>query len=128
MSNSVIVMISDLDDPKHGELNVIESHQKAARLVETLLESGFDQTRIRIFGGDEMGMQVAHRPVVSLVSGGAMPTSATPPEDETEVAVVSEKPALSRASSKAKVPAPAEVVETPFVQNGVRFSTQFKPA
>ena len=45
MSEAVIVVVSDLDDAKHGEINVVENLQKAARLVETLLEAGFDQTR-----------------------------------------------------------------------------------
>src|SRR5712691_2922323 len=87
MSNGVIVMVSDLDDPKHGELNVLESHEKAARMVEKLLESGFEQKRIRIFNGDEMGMQIAHRPVVALVSGGAPADGDAPAEVEMRAGV-----------------------------------------
>jgi hypothetical protein len=33
MSEAVIVIVSDLDDAKHGEINVVENLQKAARLV-----------------------------------------------------------------------------------------------
>ena len=69
MSEQVMVIVADLDDPKHGEINVVESVHKGARLVETLLEAGFDQARIRVFSGAEMDMRVRHRPVVALVGG-----------------------------------------------------------
>ncbi len=129
MSDRVIVMVSDLDDPKHGELNVVDGHQKAARMVETLLEAGFEQERIRIFNGEEMGMQVAHRPVVALVSGTAPANGATPVEDDApEETVAADKPALSRILPKTKATVHVEPAETPFERDGVRFSTQFRPA
>ena len=123
MSNSVIVVVADLDDPKHGEVSVLDSPQKASRMVETLLESGFAQERIRIFSGDEMGMQVAHRPIVALVSPNGVTTKATSEEPSPE-----DQPVVTRSSTKAKAEVPAEVAATPFVRNGVRFSTQFRPA
>ena len=55
MSDQIMVIVSDLDNDKHAEINVIEGVQKAARLVEALLEAGFDQARIRVFVGGEMG-------------------------------------------------------------------------
>ncbi len=61
MSEQVMVIVADLDDPKHGEINVVESVHKGARLVETLLEAGFDEARIRVFSGAEMDMRVRHR-------------------------------------------------------------------
>ena len=129
MSNSVIVVVSDLDDPKHGELNVLESHQKAARMVETLLEAGFEHDRIRIFNGDEMGMQIAHRPVVALVFGsGANGASQVEDEAPTDQTPVAEAATPTRVSSKAKSEVPAEAAVTPFIRNGERFSTQFRQA
>ena len=130
MSDRVIVMVSDRDDPKHGELNVLESHEKAARMVETLLESGFEQERIRIFNGEEMGMQVVHRPVVALVSSEALRNGADPVQVDlrTEETPVEEAPVVTRASSKAKTAVQVEAAATPFIRNGVRFSTQFRPA
>src|SRR5436190_24330778 len=71
MPEQVMVIVADPDDPKHGEINVVENAQKGARLVETLLEAGFDQARIRVYSGAEMDMRVRHRPVVALVSGDA---------------------------------------------------------
>src|ERR1700680_4128440 len=68
MLNKVIVMVSDLDDASHGEINVLDGPELAAHFVETLLESGFEQERVRVFGGDELQMQVHQRPVVSLIS------------------------------------------------------------
>jgi hypothetical protein len=68
MLNKVIVMVSDLDDGSHGEINVLDGPEQAARFVETLLECGFEQERLRVLGGDELEMQVHQRPVVSLIS------------------------------------------------------------
>jgi len=123
VSNNVIVVVADLEDPKHGEVSVLDSPQKASRMVETLLESGFAQERIRIFSGDEMGMQVAHRPIVALVSPNGVatkPVAEEPPVDD--------QPVVTRSSSKAKTEVQVEAAATPFVRNGVRFSTQFRPA
>ena len=39
MLNKVIVMVSDLDDASHGEINVLDGPELAAHFVETLLES-----------------------------------------------------------------------------------------
>ena len=89
MSSTVIVVISDLDNAAHGEINVMESPQKAARLVETLLESGYEQERIRVFSAEEFQMQVHHRPVVSLMTAEgevdeAPPQSGSPSADEAD--------------------------------------------
>lgn len=135
MSSAVIVVISDLDNSAHGEINVIESPQKAARLVETLLESGYDQERIRVFAAEEFQMQVHHRPVVSLMAaadgdgddGGAaeeeqqQPASASVAE---EAGQEEEAPVVS-ATAKSVL---QEVAAEPFFRNGVRFSEQFRPA
>lgn len=120
MSESVIVIVSDLDDAKHGEINVVESTQKAARLVETLLEAGFDQTRLRVFSGSELDMRVRHRPVVALVTGDEPAESTSQAADNHEKRPV---PSGSKAESRKQ-----EVADTPYEQNGVRFSTAFRPA
>ena len=70
MQTKVIILVTDRDDDKHGEISVVEDTNKAKRLVETLIEAGFKQERIRVFGGDELNMQVSQRPVVSLASEG----------------------------------------------------------
>jgi hypothetical protein len=137
MSDRIIVLVSDLDDASHGEVNVLESHDQAAHFVETLLESGFEQERVRIFGGDELQMQVHHRPVVSLLNQnpnqngrgqkddlGQDETSPQSQLNEEEEEAIRATPAPRVARSLEYEEAEAE----PFVQNGVRFSSMFKPA
>ena len=80
-NNKVIVMVSDLDDAVHGEINVLDGPDLATRFVETLLESGFERERIRVFVGDEMMMEVHHRPVVSLL-GNSRTGKEEPQEEE----------------------------------------------
>ena len=137
MSGRIIVLVSDLDDSSHGEINVLEGPDQAAHFVETLLESGFDQERVRIFGGDELQMQVHHRPVVSLLN----PNPSQNGRDRKEQLVQSEAAPEPQAEEQElevarSAPAPRaarnleyqEVAAEPFVQNGVRFSSMFKPA
>ena len=119
MSEAVIVIVSDLDDAKHGEINVVENLQKAARLVETLLEAGFDQTRVRVFSGDELDMRVRHRPVVALVTGDQAADGSSEANDHHE-----KQPINSGKSESRKQEATANLYE----RNGVRFSTAFRPA
>jgi hypothetical protein len=126
MPSKTLVMIYDQDDNKHGEISVMENPQKAARLVETLLEAGFARERIRVFTGDEMGLQVTHRPVVALVEGGAPPTGET----------TEEAPASESETEQEEVAAPTKAEReeltvassVPFIKDGVRFSTAFRPA
>ena len=69
MDETIIVMVSDKDDSKHGEISILDDPRKAERLVETLLEAGFDESRIRVFNGRSSEFQISHRPVVALVDG-----------------------------------------------------------
>lgn len=130
MADRVIVMVSDLDDGQHGEINVFEDPEKAARLIESLLESGYEQERIRVFNGDEMAMQVSHRPVVALVGPEADSGPVTEREESTEEdSHEGEEPeAVATAPTTARAEIREEVAATPFVKDGVRFSSLFKPA
>ena len=71
MSSTVIVMVEDLDNSAHGEIHVMEDSEKAERFVETLLESGHGQERVRVYAAEEFQMQVSQRPVVSLKAAEA---------------------------------------------------------
>lgn len=125
MSDRTIVVIYDQSDDKRAEISVLDNAHKAARLVETLLEAGFEKERIRIFTGAEMEMQVTHRPVVALVGGEA-------PEETHDKAI--DAPAEHEAEPEEALPrAKAELQEagvnvTPGVRDGVRFSSLFRPA
>jgi len=130
-------MVSDLDDGQHGEINIFHEPEKAKELIESLLSSGFEQERIRVFHGDEMEMQVSHRPVVALVGGegeAAPAPKAEAPDAEAPKAEVSatlsEEPeaVAVTASSPVRAEMREEVAATPFVKDGVRFSSLFKPA
>ena len=135
MANKMIVMVSGLDDASHGEINVLDSSDQAAALIETLLESGFEQERIRVFGGDELQMQVHHRPVVSLVGPSARtegrggrkdePNVETTPED---APATQQEQETENATVRSRSAEQEEVASQPFVRNGVRFSTQFRAA
>ncbi len=127
MTRKIIVLVSDLDDAKHGEITVFESTQKAGRMVETLLEAGFDVERIRVFGSEEMEMHVTHRPVVALIEGSV--EDGEPADEEASA----EEPALvakqrETAGAAARGQRLAETVTVPFHKDGVRFSSLFRPA
>lgn len=125
MSSRTLVVVYEQNDEKRGEITIVENALKAARLVETLLEAGFERDRIRIFTGGEMSMQVTHRPVVALVEGGDSP-SAEPSETATEAV-----PKTTKAEVEAEavlVKASAKDANAPLIRDGVRFSQAFRPA
>lgn len=128
MSGTVLVLVSDADDAKHGEISVMESPGKAARLVETLLEAGFEQERIRIFNGAEMEMQVSHRPVVALVGDDAPGESGGSDDEASSPAATPEEPGEPEGVAQTASAELEEAAATPFVKDGVRFSTLFRPA
>ncbi len=70
MSEKIIVLVSDRGDSKHGEISIVDDPRKAEKLVETLLEAGFEQERIRVFSGRQSDFQVSQRPIVALVGEG----------------------------------------------------------
>ena len=70
--SKVIVFAADDGDQRYGEVSVFDRSSEAERLVETLLEAGYDRQRIRVFSGAEMEARVSQRPVVVLVTGDQM--------------------------------------------------------
>ena len=128
MSGKVIVVVTDLDNAAHGEINVMESQEEAAQLVETLIESGYDQARVRAFAADELQIRVYHRPVVALTTAAEADADekseaagvAGKADQEEDVPVASANPAASLLR--------VEAAPEPFMRNGLRFSAQFGPA
>ena len=110
MSTKVIVMVSDRDNAKSGEITVTDNPRSAAHLVETLLEAGFKQEQIKLYSGDETEMRISSRLMVALVDDCSTPTAREPVE-----------PYEAAAKS-------ADEEATPFVKDGVRFSSLFRPA
>jgi len=131
VSEKVIVLVSDRGDSRHGEISIIDDPRKAEKLVETLLEAGFEQDRIHVFAGRESDFQVSQRPVVALVGEGG--------EDEPQVGVARQEAAAAEPAPHAEetesddrqeeegeteeeVPATAETAAP------VRFSSLFRSA
>ncbi len=128
MPSKVIVVVADLDNSAHGEINVLDSPEEAAQLVETLIESGYDQARVRAFRADEFQISVYHRPVVALTTGAEKDTTeqTQSPSDGEEGDQEEDAPAVGAELAMSLVT--AEAPSEPFMRNGVRFSTQFGPA
>ena len=124
MSGKTLVVVYEQDDSKRGEISIVENPLKAARLVETLLEAGFDRERIRIFTGGEMSMQVTQRPVVALVDGS--PESVDPSETAEEAPTPA--PKAQAQAEEVVVKASAKEAPAPLTKDGVRFSQAFRPA
>ncbi len=96
MTTRFIVLVADRGDPKHGEIVVVDTTAEAERLVETLLDAGFDRERVRVFSGTEMEAQVSQRPRVELVERAPdepapahnPPAHDSPAEEEVQTAEV----------------------------------------
>ena len=100
MSDRFVLLVSDENDRKHGEISVLDTAHETERLLETLLEAGFDQERIRVLTGSEAEFVTTYRPVVSLADEANRTTEparsasehvepeATATEAETEAAAV----------------------------------------
>ncbi len=68
MAAKIILLVSDSNDSKFGEIIVLDEIRKAESAIEALLEAGFEQERVRVFTGAEINIQVTYRPLVVLAS------------------------------------------------------------
>lgn len=129
MSSTVIVVVTDLDNSAHGEINVLGSQEEAAQLVETLIESGYDQTRVRAFAADEFEIRVHHKPVVALTSALTEAGETDQAENGAASEGADQKKVAQTLNAKSAVPpVMAESASEPYSRDGVRFSSQFSPA
>ena len=135
MDETIIVLVSDKDDSEHGEISILDDPQKAERLVETLLEAGFDERRIRVFNGRSSKFEVNHRPVVALVDGSSQGTRRPAVEGKSRDGKVEERAAeVEVAQSRIQEPPKDEMTEeaeapaTAEVAAPVRFSSLFRSA
>ena len=119
MTAQFLVVLVDDKDPERGELRLVDGPADVARYVETLLEGGHGQERIRVFEAAELHLEVNYRPVVSLgvdSAPAAVPTGAPPQTDE-PVEDEGEQQADGDDSTEAQG-----------MRNGVRFSELFRPS
>ena len=128
MSEKIIVLVSDKGDSKHGEVSVLDDPQKAERLVETLLEAGFEPERIRVFTGRASEFQVSHRPVVALMAEGEEGESQAQPAAEETAPVTATLEAASQAEAGAETGDEEAVTAGAEMAAPVRFSSLFRSA
>ena len=90
MADEFLVFLADEEAPERGDISFFSDATEAASHAESLLEAGYDQSRIRVFNSREMDVHVTHRPVVSFADGsdnGASLVSEAPegtPADDDE--------------------------------------------
>ena len=80
MSDKFLLVVSDEKDDTHGEISVLDSAHETERLVETLLEAGFAQERIRVLAGSEAEFLTTYRPVVGFIDKANPTTELEPVE------------------------------------------------
>ncbi len=128
-SEKIIVLVSDRDDNKHGEVSVLDDPAKAERLVETLIEAGFDQDRIRVFSGRQSEFQISQRPVVALVAEGEVAQAAAGVSAGREAPAAQSRAAEAVAEGDAGAGEAGEAEEqTEEEAAPVRFSSLFRSA
>jgi len=133
MSEKIIVLVTDRGDSNHGEISILDEPRKAERLVETLLEAGFEADRIKVFTGRSSEFEVNSRPVVALVDDGGQAESRTtaeierPQEAPEEPAVEAADP-VSDVKDETPETGEAEVPATAQMAAPVRFSSLFRSA
>jgi len=144
VSEKIIVLVSDRGDSNHGEISVLDDPQKAEKLVETLLEAGFEQERIRVFAGRQSDFQVSQRPVVALVAEGeqggpqvdmsgqeAAAGEPPPAAEETEAGAGEPPPSAEETEAGAGQEGESETEEVPASAETaapVKFSSLFRSA
>ncbi len=137
-NEKIIVLVSDRGDSKHGEISVLDDPRKAEQLVETLLEAGFDEDRIRVFTGQASEFEVKHRPVVALANEGEEVSPAAVTEPQTRVSETKapaakppggETPSADSDTSEEGIAETSEDEEVPAeAAASVKFSSLFRSA
>ena len=80
MPDKFVLVVSDEKDDTHREIWVLDSAHETERLVENLLEAGFDQERIRVWVGSEAEFRTTYRPVVGFIDRANPITALEPVE------------------------------------------------
>lgn len=102
-TEKIIVLVQDSGDASHGEISVLDGWDKAERLIETLLEAGFERERVHVFKGRQNEFKISHRPVVSFA--GDAPQAG---EARSQPAAQRPAAAVSEPASRAEAPVAAE--------------------
>lgn len=118
MTAQFMVLLTEEGDATRGEVKFLSSPNDVANYIEVLLEAGHAREKIRVFQGEEVGVEISYRPVVSLAAAGDA-SSETEIPDAFAVGVASngDAPAQEAAGD-----------DGPGMLNGVRLSELFRPS
>jgi hypothetical protein len=61
-----MVLLTEDGDVTRGEVKFLNSSNDVANYIEVLLEAGHAREKVRVFQGEEIGVEISYRPVVSL--------------------------------------------------------------
>lgn len=93
-TDSFMVIVADTDDETSGDIAFFRTVEESAAHVESLLEAGYQQERIGVFGIEKLSTHVRHRPVVTIIRDEPAPATeeeaATVPEQEASPAPAAE--------------------------------------
>jgi len=112
VTSHIIVLVSDRNDQKRGQVSAFDEPAQAADLIEGLLAEGIDQDRIRVFTGSRLDIKLEYRSSVTIFS--------KPGRDEVEADEEPDPELLDEV--EAIIP---DVVA--YTRDGVRFSSMFSP-
>ncbi len=74
-TDSFMVIVADTDEETSGDIAFFGSAEESAAHVESLLEAGYQQERIGVFGIEKLTTHVRHRPVVTIVRDEPAPAT-----------------------------------------------------
>jgi len=109
MASRYLLFLADDEARERGEISFFDDAGEATGHAESLLEAGYEQDRIRIFGSDEMEIYVTQKPVVSFAG----------PDNSTNDLAGAPTNAEDNGASEAKG-------DVAGVKDGVRLSSLFK--
>src|SRR5574342_476751 len=66
MTAQFMVLLTEDGDATRGEVKFLGSPNDVANYIEVLLEAGHAREKVRVFQGEEIGVEISYRPVVSL--------------------------------------------------------------
>jgi hypothetical protein len=72
-TDSFMVIVADTDEETSGDIAFFGSAEESAAHVESLLEAGYEQERIGVFGVEKLATHVRHRPVVTIARDAPAP-------------------------------------------------------
>ena len=128
MSNTYVIIVTGENDGNHETLELVDDIREAEYIIAAYLEKGFTRESVRLLAGSEVPFIVTNKPVVSAFDGHEDDETA---RDDQEPAVSSDL-LCDAAAGDGYIrprgvwePVGASAEETPYMKDGMRFSTAF---